>query len=90
MKKEVSSTVAIVLIVIVVVIIGGFFYFRSRPQAAGGANQPPPLPPSVGQTMSEIMSKAGQQPGQSAPGQHTGQQPQLGPGSVPTPPTPPR
>lgn len=88
MKKEVSPVVAIVVIVLVLVVIAGAYYWRtsSRPASEGG--QPPPMPPEVGKTLSEIMSRAGQQQGQSAPVQQQNRGPQLGPGGVPAPPPP--
>ncbi len=88
MKQEVSPVVAIVLIIIVLAVIGGVYYMKSSPRSAGNGNEPPPLPPSVGQTLGEIMSKAGKQQGQSAPVTPQNQGPQLGPGGIPMPPRP--
>lgn len=73
MKKEISPITAIVVIVIVLAIIGGVYFWKTSSRPAAEANQPPPLPPEVGKTLSEIMSKAGTQQGQSAPtGSQTG------------------
>lgn len=88
MKQEISPVVAVILIVVILAAIGGIYFWRTGSVAGSAGDGPPPMPPGAAEQLGEAMKRAGQQQGASAPAGPAKSGPVLGPGGVPTPPTP--